>query len=572
MMNEMMNGLRLMDSSGRRNSTTAKPVVTAILDWLLAAALALTIIVATVGIDFHVGTLTIRAHSGVRMLAVVIVVAAARWRAGIRSWPEWISRLACLTAIAGSAASWFRFLLTTIGGADSWGYVSASRAIATGHLVEPVPITAWLSAANRLAIGSPLGWAPAPDGSGIVPTYPLGLPLLMAMFSAAGGEHAVFFVAPVVAAITLALVYRLARDWYGAETALFAAAIVAWNPVFVAYAKQPMSDMAATMWVVLALVLAQRTSTLSGLLAGVAAAMAVITRPVLLVAAAVIPFAAHRSDAGWKRFIAAESGLAVGVLAQMGIQNALFGSPFSTGYGAASGLFSMSFIGTNLRLYLGHGWEVVGPLWIPGLILGLLAARPEPRWKPVAVFGAVALPYLVYLPFDHWETLRFLLPGLVPLTVVVADGLGHIARLQKQSAITAILTVSFLAIVVWRSETLLRHSSAWEISTLEARYPLAGDWVNVNTPPTSVILANQHSGSLRYYGKRQTLRWDFIDPQQLATTVRELQSHGATVYVALEGDEVQMFDQRFANVIDPLQVDHVGRVRNVSFRRLLAAK
>ena len=104
------------------------------------------------------------------------------------------------------------------------------------------------------------------------------------------------------------------------------------------------------------------------------------------------------------------------------------------------------------------------------------------------------------------------------------------------------------------------------------RYPLAGEWINVNTPPDSVVLANQHSGSLRWYGKRQTLRWDFIDPQQLATTVREIQAHGATVYVALEGDEVKMFDQRFAGVIDQVQVDHIGQIRNVSFRRLLAAK
>ena len=104
---------------------------------------------------------------------------------------------------------------------------------------------------------------------------------------------------------------------------------------------------------------------------------------------------------------------------------------------------------------------------------------------------------------------------------------------------------------------------------METRYPLAGEWVNVNTPQQSVVLANQHSGSLRWYGKRQTLRWDFLDPNQLATTVQELQSHGATVYVALEGSEADMFDQRFAGVIDQLQVDHVGRVRNVSFRRLI---
>jgi hypothetical protein len=128
--------------------------------------------------------------------------------------------------------------------------------------------------------------------------------------------------------------------------------------------------------------------------------------------------------------------------------------------------------------------------------------------------------------------------------------------------------MAFLAIVAGRSEILLRASSVWDIASLEARYPLAGEWINVNTPTTSVVMANQHSGSLRWYGKRQTIRWDFIAPGQLVTTVRDLQSHGATVYVALEGDEVAMFDQRFAGVIDGLQVDHVGRVRNVSFLRL----
>ena len=38
--------------------------------------------------------------------------------------------------------------------------------------------------------------------------------------------------------------------------------------------------------------------------------------------------------------------------------------------------------------------------------------------------------------------------------------------------------------------------------------------------------------------------------------------------LALEGVEVEMFDSRFAGVIDTLRVDPVGRVRNASFLRL----
>ena len=145
----------------------------------------------------------------------------------------------------------------------------------------------------------------------------------------------------------------------------------------------------------------------------------------------------------------------------------------------------------------------------------------------------------------------------VPAAVKVCDG---------------VLPVLLAVIFFGRSESLLRSSSQWAIQSLEARYPVAGEWVNINTPPNSVVMANQHSGSLRWYGKRQTIRWDFIEPQRLAPTVSELQSRGATVYVALEGDEVAMFEQRFKDVIDQLQVDHVGSIRNVSFRRLLAPK
>jgi hypothetical protein len=152
---------------------------------------------------------------------------------------------------------------------------------------------------------------------------------------------------------------------------------------------------------------------------------------------------------------------------------------------------------------------------------------------------------------------------------LVAASFMRIARTAPVKHLTAIMPVFFAFVLAGRSEMLLRDSSQWAIQSLEARYPLAGEWVNVNTPADSVVMANQHSGSLRWYGNRQTIRWDFVEPQRLTSTVKELQSHGATVYVALEGDEVAMFEQRFKEVIDQLQVDHVGRVRNVSFRRLV---
>ena len=525
-------------------------------------------LVFLVGVDIRMGGVTLRSHSAGRVLVGAAALIVVRVWIGIASYPKWIMRLAMLIAICGSVEAWFRFLLASVGGADSYGYVSASRMIASGRLLGSAPIAEWLSASNRMALASPLGWTPSPDGTGIAPSFPIGVSAIMALFTLIGGDSAVFFVSPVMGVITLWLVYRLAGDWFDAETGLFAAALVAWNPLFITYAKQPMSDVPATMWVMLALFLAVRSSTLTAFGAGLAAGAAVITRPALLAAAALIPLTAYRGESARQRFCAGSAGLAIGVVITMAIQNHFFGSPFSTGYGSASALFSVAHVKTNLGIFVRHGWTIVGPLFIPGLIIGLFASRPEPRSRPLLIFGAVTLPYLFYLPFDHWETLRFLLPGLVPLTVVVADGLMHIARLPRKAPVTAAVSIAFVAIVAGRSEVLLGKSSVWEIASLEERYPLAGEWINVNTPQASVVMANQHSGSLRWYGKRQTVRWDFIAPEQLTTTVRDLQSHGATVYVALEGDEVAMFDQRFGGVIEKLQVDHVGRVRNVSFLRL----
>jgi hypothetical protein len=548
-----------MESSRTRNS---------ILDWLIAATLAFAAISSLAGIDADIGGINLRSHSAWRVLILAAVLIAVRWRMTIDAWPPWLTRIMLCTAICASAGTWLRFLVPTIGGADSYGYASAGQLIAGGSLVAAAPIAEWLSADNRLAIASPLGWSPAADGSGIVPAYPLGLPVLMALFTAVGGGAAIFLVAPLAAAITLFLVHRLTRAWYDADTALVATALVAWNPVFIAYAKQPMSDVPATMWLVLAMGLAARSTSSSAFGAGFAAGLAVITRPALLPAAAAIVWVARRGDIATRRAVLAAAGLSVGVIAQMLIQHYLFGSPVATGYGNPGGLFSFSHVLGNLGIFAKQLWLVAGPLWLLGLIVGVFAARPEPRTNPLIVFGAVALPYVFFLPFDHWETLRYLLPGMAILTVTVGAGLMRFARTPQNQVATAILLCAFTGVAVAQSELLLRRSDVWKIADIEARYPLAGDWININTPASSVVLANQHSGSLRWYGKRQTLRWDFIAAEDLARTVGELESRGAAVYVALEGAEVEMFDARFADVLQNLQVDHVGRIRNVSFLRL----
>jgi 4-amino-4-deoxy-L-arabinose transferase-like glycosyltransferase len=446
--------------------------------------------------------------------------------------------------------------------------VSASQLLLRGRLIDAAPVADLISAANRYRLASPLGWAPAPGGEGIVPTYPLGLPALMALFSIVGGPEAVYAVAPVMGLLTLWLVYRAAHRHLDEPTALLAVVTVAWNPVFIAYAKQPMSDVPATAWLLVSLVLAFSRSAGSAVWAGFAAGAAFLTRPALVLAGGLVPLLAMRGATPRRRALLSSMGVAAAVVTQMLLQSVLFGTAFTSGYGTADRLFSWRALSENLDIYARQAGVALGWLWLGGMLVGLGAVPRATAAAVVTLTAAVALPYLFYLRFDHWETLRFLLPALVPLSVVVAVGVARVARATRHPAAVAAVVLVFAGLTAVRGERLLRLSSAWDIQSLEARYPLAGQWLSVNTPPGSVALASQHSGSARWYGHRDTLRWDLMTPEDLGTTVRELHARRVSTYVVLEGAETAVFHARFRGVLDTLRVDPVGRVQNVDFLRL----
>lgn len=549
------------------------------LDALIAALLALAALVAaTGGFEIALGSLTVSSHSGWRVLAIALLPL------GFRVW-TWDKqggsalRIAMLSLIFLSIGYWFKYLLTTVGGADSYGYASAARMLAGFRLIEPAPLADWLSSPNRVALASPLGWAAA-AGGGISPTYPLGFPALMAVFSAIGGSNAIYYVSPGMSLLTLWLVFRLARRWGDEQMALLATALVAWNPVFLTYAKQPMSDAAATAWLMLALYLIRHpqeggasthhSATRNSALAGFAAGAAFLTRPALIVAVAVIPLLAFRGASPFKRMLIAGIGVAVAAVVRLALQGHMFGNPFSTGYGSTEALFSWAALPENIDIYTRQSWRAFGALWLAAVGAGAWVMRGHRTTMILAITAAVALPYLFYIRFDHWETLRFLLPGLVPLTILAAAGVTAIAQSIRVPAVAAIVLVLFAGGFALRSERLMRDSSVWDIQNLEARYPLVGQWFQVNTPPASVAIAGQHSGSLRWYGGRETIRWDLLSAEELVPAVQELESHGATVYAALEGTEQQAFDAKFSNELARLSVDPVGQLRNVSVLRLRA--
>ena len=80
----------------------------------------------------------------------------------------------------------------------------------------------------------------------------------------------------------------------------------------------------------------------------------------------------------------------------------------------------------------------------------------------------------------------------------------------------------------------------------ERRYVSIGQHVARLTEPNSVIFSSQHSGSLRYYGGRMSLRFDNLDPEWLDRSIDWLESHGLQIYLLVEDWEEPVFRERFA--------------------------
>jgi hypothetical protein len=109
--------------------------------------------------------------------------------------------------------------------------------------------------------------------------------------------------------------------------------------------------------------------------------------------------------------------------------------------------------------------------------------------------------------------------------------------------IGAILVLSLGAHGLWIS----RRDGVFSIGRQQDVYVAAAELVDRATDPSSVLLSVQHSGSLRYYAARTTLRFDALDADGLDRAVDWLAQHGAHPYLLVEPWERDQFRKQFGD-------------------------
>jgi hypothetical protein len=538
------------------------------------ALIVLTVVFITGGFVIDVGPLYFSAHGLVppSILAVVAYVIAVRQgREPIATADANLARFIDRHAIsivivmaAAAAGVGVAFGTYVASGSDSSAYLNQARSIAQGTLAASVPLASSVSWPEPEWAFAPLGYRPGLDPGEIVPTYPPGLPLVMALPSFIAGDIGPFLVGPLFAALAVLSTYWLGARLHSRTAGVIGAALMTTSPVLLSHVVQQMSDIPSTaLWAFAVLAALSVRPRSAGALSG----LAVLMRPSLLPVAAAVaivltawsdrpPASRHAFAARLFRFGVA---MAPGIAALAWIQWRLYGHPLASGHGSFGELFAAANIVPNIRDYalrvltgeapaLALIAASVAVLFVRRGSTAGLESKTRPTLMPSARISAlVAIPllacYLAYGVFPDWNYIRFLLP-IWPVALAAAGALVVTASLRLPPEIRTQVLVVALTAACARNVVTARNENSFTLWIDAARYATAGRYLDAAIPKHAVIVASQHSGSAHYYTGRPILRWDSLHVG-LDEAIDTLAKLGRPSVILLEEWEEPLLRQKF---------------------------
>ncbi len=433
------------------------------------------------------------------------------------------------------------------GGSDTSGYLNQAKVLASGHAqVAARPLPNLPAVDDLYFLYCPLGVRSTNDPERIAPTYPIGLPLLLAAAQPLFGWDQVanvVAVCHVLAGVLLLYAFLRALD-FGVGWAALGAALLALSPLYLRIGTQNLSDVPALVWTLAAMLAAwqARRKTAWAAAAGFAFGFAVLVRPSNLVM--ILPFVLALG-LSWRRWLAAGfAGLPLAV-GQVLHSHAAYGNWLDTGYGEVGSLFALGHVGPTLLHYLRWFPVLFSPVALLAPALPLLACRNRALAAVLlAWIGSILGFYLFYsYTAESWWFLRFILPA-VPALIVAGLWAGR----------------SFLPVLAhhprWRLALvalLLAHAGFWAnrldafgSARAEANYTELAAWARTNLPPDAVIFSMQCSGCLFFYTDFTLLRWDRFPESARPTVRRAIRDTGRPLFAFVYYNE------------DPAALERVG--------------
>lgn len=478
----------------------------------------------------------------------------AAWRALERHATRIIG-IAALTAAVIAAV----FATRSAAGADASGYLSQAR-MWSEMRPRHIEVLPELSRDLDGSLITPLGWRPPPQdaaasAAGVqVPTYPPGLPLLMAVPHALAGINGA---TAVVVASTAIAVWATAMI-AGGLAGIIAALLIGFSPALLYQSFQPMSDVPVTAAWMVCLLLVIRAGV--SFQAGLACALAILIRPNLAPLAMVPLLIADR-----KVLFAVPVALAGLLLA--GLQWFWYGSPLRSGYGTAEELFAISNVIPNAGRYF--SWLIATA---PVLLLSPFAVvrlTDNAHASALAAFAMLVVSaYLVYAVFDHWSYLRFLLPAMAVLAVFTGLVLASWIGRWPVAVRWPIFCCLMLGIVAHGLFTA-RSFDVFKLKDQLRRVEQVAQAIGHSAPDNAVIVAGEQSGAMRYYTGRSILRWEAAAADAMPNAIETLLKAERPIYIVLDAWEMELFREKFPD-LGPAELDWPPMLEAGSSHRTLA--
>jgi 4-amino-4-deoxy-L-arabinose transferase-like glycosyltransferase len=479
-------------------------------------------------------------------------IAAASAHLGARAQSSRGSSWIVLLAAIWTLSVGIGFGTFASGGADSYGYVAQARLLAHGKLTDTIPVSREYQWPNVEYTLTPLGFTKGRSPGVIAPLYPPGLPLLLAPFSLVS-EPAIYVVVPIFGVLLIWATARVGALCGDGVAGAWAALFLAVSPTFLYQVVQPMSDVPCAACWLAALIIASRASTSASLGSAALCSLAILIRPNLAPLALIVGFVAVSSNRSMRmrRALSFIAGIVPGLATLGWIQFVRYGSPFASGYGTASNVFALEYVVPNLSRY--PPWMtkshtpfiwlwLLAPLWI------MRRATNQPfAWSALALSVAVWLAYLPYLFFqpNEWFYTRFLLPAIPIMiffsTAAVLAGIRALSAAWRPPAAAAVALLVGITTLHYA-----QRNRVFDIRNQERKYTLAGEFVRTRMPANAFVLAAQHSGSIRYYANRPTLRWDLLSPTRLDQALATVRAQGYEPLLVVDTGEYDDFRDRFA--------------------------
>jgi hypothetical protein len=434
-----------------------------------------------------------------------------------------------------------------VGAADWYGYYAESLLFRQGQLTMK---TAFPPA--RYPAFAPLGFNAV--GNKIIPQYPPGFPLLLALFGLLGLE---FFVNALAGVLTILILYLILRNSVNRGMALLYTLLWTFFPVSLFISIRLMSDLIATLFILLTYYFFTRNKIFWS---GVAFSYAVAVRPSCVLFFIIFLPLIFRKKKFWPFcFSAAIIGSLYGFYNWI-----VFGKPWMTGYqGAANELTGTVFL--HHFIYYGKIiFILMTPLLLIPALLTLVRRKPH-SWFYFSWLAAFWIFYSFWRAgADSWWYLRFLLPGLPALFILSAIGMQDIRerlliwkpRWQPllNAAAVLILFIMLPYFNAFSDRNLVLTADKGEM------YYQATKKMQSLVPPNALVGGLEMSGPIRLYTDLESFRWD--QPQSLKL-IHDFLKKDRPIYLLIEPwnrqhPAIKIIAETFFLKYIALMPDHMG--------------